>query len=207
MRVAVATAILGAALGTVLLSQTTQHGRPSSSLERTFSQNGRVWMDLSAGDYRISGSPDNRIRMEWSVRDSDELSKIHAEANIRDHDARILTDGPLRNNSLRVVIQVPRQTDLHVRLTAGDLRIDGIQGNKDVELHAGDVRIDVGRAEDYKSVSASVWAGEIQAAPFQVFKEGLFRSFDWSGKGPYRLHAKLKAGDLRLFSKDADARK
>jgi len=206
MRVAIATAILGAALVAVPLSQSAQDGRPSSSLERTFSQNGRIRMDLSAGDYRISGSPDHRIRMEWSVRESDQLSKVRAKADVRDNDARLFTDGP-SNSGFKVVIQVPRQADLHVRLTAGDLRIDGVKGNKDVELHAGDVRIDVGRAEDYNSVDASVWAGEIQAAPFQVFKGGLFRSFDWSGKGPYRLHAKLKAGDLRLFSKDADARK
>jgi hypothetical protein len=113
---------------------------------------------------------------------------------------QITTDGP-SNKGFKVAIQVPRQADLYVRLTAGDLRIEGIQGNKDIELHAGDVRIDVGRAEDYHNVDASVWAGEIQAAPFQVYKGGLFRSFDWSGKGPYRLHARLKAGDLRLFSK------
>ena len=207
MRVAVATAILGAALVAVPLAQSTQDGRPFRSVEHAFSQSGRIRMDLSAGDYRISGSSDNRIRMEWSVRDSDQLSKVRAKADIRDHDARIVTDGPINNNGFRVVIQVPQQTDLIVRLSAGDLRIDGIQGNKDVELHAGDVRIDVGRAEDYKTVDASVWAGEIQAAPFQVFKGGLFRSFDWRGKGPYRLHAKLKAGDLRLFSKDAEARK
>ena len=28
-----------------------------------------------------------------------------------------------------------------------------------------------------------------------------FRSFEWNGHGPYRLHARLKAGDLRLYSK------
>lgn len=202
MRVAVAAAILGTALVAAPLSQTTQDARTKDSLDRAFSQNGRVRMDLSAGEYRISGNPDNRIRMEWSVRDSDQLSKVRARADVRDGDASITTDGPT-NKGLRVAIQVPQQADLYVRLTAGDLRIEGIRGNKDVELHAGDVRIDVGRAEDYRNVDASVWAGEIQAAPFQVFKDGLFRSFDWSGKGPYRLHARLKAGDLRLYSKDS----
>ena len=39
------------------------------------------------------------------------------------------------------------------------------------------------------------------AEPFSIHKEGLFRWFDWSRKGPYRLHARLKAGDLRLYSK------
>ena len=204
MRVALAAAILGTALVAAPLSQTAEDTRPSSSLERAFSHNGRIRMDLSAGDYRISGSPDNRIRLEWSVRDADQLPKVHARADVRDRDASITTDGP-SNKGFKVTIQVPRHADLYVRLTAGDLRIEGIEGNKDVELHAGDVRIDVGRAEDYKSVDASVWAGEIQAAPFQVNKGGLFRSFDWRGKGTYRLHAHLKAGDLRLFSKPETA--
>ncbi len=200
MRIALATAILGTALVTAPLAGTDQDGRAKESLERAFSQNGRIRMDLSAGEYHISGSPDNRIRLEWSVRDPAQLPRVKARADVRDREASITTDGPT-NKGLHVAIQVPKQADLYVRLTAGDLRIEGIQGNKDVELHAGDVRIDVGRAEDYRSVDASVWAGDLKAPPFQVNKGGLFRSFDWRGKGPYRLHAKLKAGDLRLFSK------
>jgi hypothetical protein len=203
MRVAVAAAILGSVLVAAPLShtsQTTRDARTSDSIERPFPQDGRIRMNLSAGEYHISGSPDRRIRLDWSVRDADQLAKVHARADVRERDANITTDGP-NNKGLNVAIQVPQQADLYVRLTAGDLRIEGIRGNKDVELHAGDVRIDVGRAEDYHTVDASVWAGEIQAAPFEVFKGGLFRSFDWSGKGSYRLHAHLKAGDLRLYSK------
>jgi len=205
MRVAIAAAILGTALVAAPRSQTTQEARRSDSLERPFSQNGRIRMDLSAGEYHISGSPDTRIRLEWNVRDADQLPKVRARADVHNSDATITTDGPT-NKGLNVAIQLPQQADLYIRLTAGDLRIEGIQGNKDVELHAGDVRIDVGRAEDYRNVDASVWAGEIQAAPFQVFKGGLFRSFDWRGKGPYRLHAHLKAGDLRLYTKPAAER-
>src|SRR6266536_509841 len=116
MRTAVATAILGTALVAAPLSQTSQDGRAKDSLERTFSQNGRIRMDLSAGDYTISGSPDNRIRLEWSVRDSDQLANVHARADVRDRDATITTDGP-SNKGFKVAIQVPRQADLYVRLT------------------------------------------------------------------------------------------
>jgi hypothetical protein len=203
MRVAVAAAILGTVLVASPRSQTTGDARTSLSLERSFSQNGRIRMDLSAGEYQISGSTDNRIRVEWRVRDADQLPRVHTRADVRDRDASITTDGA-NNKGLTVVIQVPDRSDLYVRLTAGELRIEDVRGNKDVELHAGDARIDVGRAEDYHSVDASVWAGDLQAAPFNVFKGGLFRSFDWSGKGPYRLHAHLKAGDLRLYSKGAE---
>src|SRR6185369_10648844 len=105
------------------------------------------------------------------------------------------------NNNLKFMIQVPSQSDLYVRLSAGDLTIEDIRGNKDVELRAGDLHIDVGQAADYKKVDASLWAGDIKASAFQIFKGGLFRSFEWAGSGPYRLHAHLLAGDLHLYSK------
>ncbi len=201
MRVAAAAAILGTVL---VASASSQASRTSDSLERPFAQNGKIRMDLSAAEYLISGSKDNRIQVNWSLRDANLLSRVHARVDVRGNDATVAADGPSNNSGLRFAIQVPAQSDLVVRLTAGDIRIEDIRGNKDVEIHAGDVRIDVGRPEDYNRVDASVWAGDLHAAPFNVIKGGLFRSFDWSGKGPYRLHAKLKAGDLRLYSKGSE---
>jgi len=201
MRGAILTAMLGAMLVASPGAQTAG-SRPSDSLVRPFVHNGKIRMDLSAGDYVISGSTDQRIHIRWSVRDADQLSRVRARADVHGADASIVTDGP-SNNGLRFDIQVPNLSDLYVRMTAGDIRIEDVRGNKDVELHAGDVRIDVGRAEDYHAVDGSVWAGDIHAAPFNVIKGGLFRSFGWTGNGPYRLHAKLKAGDIRLYSKAA----
>ena len=111
-----------------------------------------------------------------------------------------MTDGPDEAN-VRGAIQVPARTDLYIRLTAGELTVEDVQGNKDIRLHAGEIRIDVGRPEDYQRVRASVWAGDLNAEPFHVTKGGLFRSFDWNGRGQYRLQARLKAGDIRLYSK------
>jgi hypothetical protein len=202
MRTLINAALLGITLVSAPALQATQESRTSDSLERTFVANGRIRMDLSAGEYRISGSPDNRIRLDWKVRDSDQLWRVKTRVDVRGSDATVMTDGP--SNHFSVNIQVPARSDLYVRLTAGELRLERVEGNKDVELHAGELDIDVNRAEDYHSVDASVWAGEIHADPFHITKEGLFRSFDWRGKGPYRLHAKLKAGELRLFSKMAE---
>src|SRR5262249_13201113 len=103
-------------------------------------------------------------------------------------------DGP--SSHFSVEIQVPNRSDLYIRFTAGELRMEGIEGNKDVEAHAGEIHIDVGRPESYSRVDASLWAGEVHASPFGIQKEGLFRSFDWKGQGRYRLHAKLKAGEI-----------
>jgi hypothetical protein len=193
MRIATVAPLVGALAVVAAAAQTTT---PASSLEQPFSAGGRVRMDLSAGEYEITGSPDNRIRLDWDVEYGDRLDEVDNRLTVRGAEARVSTDGP--NGQFRVRIQVPAQSNLHVRLTAGELAIKGIEGDKDVELHAGELEIDVIRPDDYSRVDAGVWAGEIDATPFRISKEGLFRSFDWSGKGKYRLHAHLKAGELRL---------
>jgi hypothetical protein len=201
MRKTIMTALIAAGLLASASAQTTQAERPSDSLDRPFTADGRIRMDLGAGEYRITGNQDNRIRLDWSVRNPDDLRKVKARADVQGRDAVISTEGP--RNGFKVAIRVPSRADLYVRLTAGELSIESIEGNKDVELHAGEMRIDVGRPEDYSRVDASVWVGELHASPYHAQKEGLFRSFDWNGKGPYRLHAALKAGELRLYSKAA----
>jgi hypothetical protein len=200
MRMMLASALVGVLFVAAPQSQSTPETRPSGSLERAFTANGRVSMDLAAGEYRVSGTANDRIRLEWSVRDRERLSKVQARADVRGRDASIVTDGP-DNSSFDVTIQVPARADLLIRLTAGELTIENVDGNKDVALHAGELHIDIGRAEDYGRVEASVWAGEVDAPPFQANTGGLFRSFNWQGRGPYRLAARLKAGEVRLYSR------
>ena len=200
MRISWAAALLA---GTFAASVAAQSKAPATSLERPFAAGGRITMDLSAGEYEITGAADSRIRLDWDVEDRDRLDEVDNRVTVKGTEARVATDGPTGN--FRVRIQVPVQSNLHIRLTAGEMAIKGIEGDKDVELHAGELDIDVIRAEDYGHVDAGVWAGEIHASPFRITKEGLFRSFDWSGKGKYRLHAHLKAGELRLHG-DSGAR-
>lgn len=197
MRMLLAAAIFGTALATVAASPR-QDSATSNSFERAFAANGRIRMDLSAGQYRISGSSDNRIRLAWTVRDAAQLSRVRARADVHGSDATITTDGP--QNNFRVAIDIPMRADLHVRLTAGELTIDHVQGNKDISSHAGEMDIYAGSPADYRRVDASVWAGELHVGPFGQDTEGLFRSFDWTGRGPYTLSAHLKAGELRLHA-------
>jgi hypothetical protein len=197
MRTLAAAALFTTALVAVPASQTAQNPRLSDSLERPFPANGQIRMDLSAGEYHVSGTNENRVRLEWRVRDPHELSQVRAKADVRGREVSIMTDGP---EHFKVDITVPTRADLYIRLTAGELHVEHVEGNKDIGLHAGEIDIDVVRPDDYQSVSASVWAGELHAAPFNLSKEGLFRSVSWTGKGKYRLDAKLKAGEVRLYS-------
>src|SRR5262245_14237267 len=94
-----------------------QSSRPANRLERDFVANGKISMDLSAGEYRITGIPENRIRLAWHVRNDED---VDARADIRGSDARIVTDGPM--NHFSVDIDIPQRSNLYIRLTAGELR-------------------------------------------------------------------------------------
>jgi hypothetical protein len=164
-------------------------------IERAFPHGGTIVLDLSAGDYEIIGSRDNRIRVEWHTRrDNDARVRVRADVNARR--ATILTDGPTRDFTVR--IELPQRSNLVARLSAGELDIRGIEGSKDVAARAGDIDIDVGDRDSYRRVDASVKVGGLRAYPFRVEKGGLFRTLYWTGKGKYDLRANLTVGQVTL---------
>lgn len=167
----------------------------SGTVEKVFAPGQKVWMDLRAGGYTIQAGRDDRIVVRWDVPSGDE-HEVRVDVAVRGAEATVTSTGP--SNNFRVNIELPARSDLTVRLTAGDLRIRGIQGSKDVHQWAGEIDIEVGRPEDYRSVEAGVTAGDLSARPFEVSKGGLFRSFRWHGPGKYDLKVSLTAGDLKL---------
>ena len=90
------------------------------------------------------------------------------------------------------------EMDLYARIPAGEVTVDGIAGNKDVEMHAGELTINVGKVSGYGHVDASVYAGEVDAKMFGANKGGLFRTVSKDANGHYRLHAHVGSGQLTL---------
>lgn len=170
--------------------------RYSDSVERSFASGMKVNLDLSAGDVLLRRGDNNRIRIVWSTRTREQMSDAKVRLDVQSHEATIRTSSP--RNGFRVEIELPHRTHLYLRMTAGDLTIAGIEGNKDVALRAGDLVIEVDDPAQYHHVNASLIAGDLSARPFGFSTGGLFRSFTHEGKGPFELRARLWAGDLRL---------
>ena len=184
------------AVGAVVAAEPVQSrdgAAEQQTVTRAFPAGGRIRMDLSAGEYTIQGTPREQIRVDWRANERPRRA-VDTRIDIRGNDATLVTNGHFHDVEVR--IEIPSRADLFARLTAGELSLGGVEGNKDVALHAGELRIDVVRADDYRTVDGGVWAGEIHAVPFGIAKEGLFRSFSWNGRGRYRLSARLKAGEL-----------
>ena len=165
-----------------------------NQLERALAHGGRIRLDLSAGDYTISGTAAETLRVRWRTRHADD--RVRASADIRATAARVRVNGP--RNDFHVQIDVPRRSDLDIDLSAGDLKIQGIEGNKTLSMWAGDVTIEAGSPDLYRRIDASVRFGDLDARPFGVSKGGIFRSFNWKGDGRYTVKASLFAGDLKI---------
>jgi hypothetical protein len=162
-------------------------------VEKRFAPGGRIEIQLSAGDYQVRPGTDNRIRVTLSGNTGNSKVTLNTNGTHADLD---ISNSP--HNNFHATIEVPAAADLRIRLEAGNLEIGLIKGNKDIESHAGNVEVMVGDPKEYGKVDASILAGNIDAAPFDAAKGGLFRSFKWSGPGRYSLRAHLGAGNLEL---------
>jgi hypothetical protein len=169
---------------------------PPLSVSRPFPSHGTVRMRLMSGDYSIRAASTDEIHVTGTAQNPSDSGRLKAEIRIQGTEATVVTDGP--DNDAHFTIEVPRHSNLLIRLTAGDISITRIEGDLDVSSYAGDVNVEVSRASDYRLVDASVYAGDLNAPAFGTSKGGLFRSFRWTGSGTYKLHVHLGAGDLNL---------
>jgi hypothetical protein len=162
-----------------------------------FASGGRLRMYLRSGDFRITGTDENKITVKVTGRNAYDAGDMRLQLTGTDQSADLtITDGP--KNDLSVAIEVPRKTGIFVRMTAGNLELHEVTGDKDAELHFGELIIDIGNSKDYSSVEASVYSGGLEASPFNEWHGGLFRSFHKEGNGKYYLRAHVGAGDLTL---------
>jgi hypothetical protein len=168
------------------------------AIERPFAPGGMVRLALASGDYTLRGGSSDRLVVRWTAREKAKLSdlqKLSVDVEVTGTTALVDTDGPA--DRVRFTIEMPARSDLHLRMRAGELRVEGIEGHKDIRITAGDVKIEVQPATLARA-QASVTFGDITARPLGISKSGIKRSFKWTGDGTYTLDARLFAGDLTL---------
>jgi hypothetical protein len=152
---------------------------------------------VRSGDVRVLGSAENKVTVKVDAKDPDRAREVRVRFERLANSAELnISGGP--KNDVRITVEVPKSTGLLVRMPFGQLEISDVTGDKDVQLHAGELIVHVGNPADYSHVDASVTSGGLEAPPFNEDHGGLFRSFQKSGNGKYKLHAHVGAGDLTL---------
>ena len=162
-----------------------------------FPSGSQLSIRVRSGDVRVVGSAENKVTVKVDAKDPDRVREVRVRFERLDNSAELnISGGP--KNDLWITIEVPKSTGLFVRMPAGQLEIRDVTGDKDVQLHAGELIVHVGNPADYSHVDASVTTGGLEAPPFGESHGGLFRSFHKEGNGKYKLHAHVGAGDLTL---------
>jgi hypothetical protein len=174
-----------------------EDGRPEARVQKNFVSGGTIRLHLEAGGYTISPSDSDNITVTYHANSESQLREVRVEIQPSASDAEVyITNTP--NNKFDATIEVPRHSNLWVRLTAGELDVEAVEGDKNLELRAGELQVEIPHPEEYGHRDASVTMGGLESNAFDVSKGGMFRSFEQQGPGKYRLHAHVLTGDINL---------
>lgn len=197
----IAASVAVAALAIVVL------GAPAFGQERTevrdFAAGGSLRLTMRVGDVRIvKGRDAQHIRLYYTARSDNHDERREAKASlsfdVKGSTAEIEFSAP-HDVNFEAELEVPSPTNLDVRLKVGDLRVEEVEGNKDLDVDVGDIRVDVGGKPDYSTVEARTHIGDVTAAAFGEPHGWLGKSLRYHGSGQYRLTARTGIGDVNLY--------
>jgi len=179
----------------------------SHSDSRDFAPGGTLHVRLSVGDLNIRRGDSNKIALHYTVKSRHErnVKEAHVDFDVHGNDASIEFHATSHSNtSFDVELEIPANTNLDVHAKVGDLTVEDIEGDKDLELGVGDVRVVRGNA-DYRLVQASSGIGDV-SGDVRGNERGevsgwLGKTLKYHGDGKYELRAHVGVGDITLERK------
>jgi len=170
---------------------------------RDFAAGGTLHVRLSVGDLRITRGTTDKIQLRYTVKSRRErnVKEARVDFNVHANDARIEFYVPSSNNTqFDVELEVPPNTNLDVHEKVGDLTVEDVEGDKDLTLSVGDIRVASGH-NGYRLVQASTSIGDVSGDDYGETKGWLGKSLKYHGEGKYELRAHVSVGDITLEGK------
>ena len=170
---------------------------------RDFTAGGTLHVRLSVGDLRISRGDSNTIHLRYTVKSRREsnVKDAKVEFDVRGKDARIEFHSPTSGNTqFDVELEVPPNTSLDVHEKVGDMTVENVEGDKDLSLSVGDIRVDTGHS-GYRLVHASTSIGDVNGNGYGETSGWLGKRLKYHGEGKYELRAHVSVGDITLEGK------
>jgi len=158
-------------------------------------------LHLEAGGYTVTPVDSENISVTCRAHSEEVRKRVKVEIKRTADSADVYVSDTAHNN-FQATIEIPRRSNLWARVSAGELVVEDVEGDKDLEVRAGRIQVDVPHPEQYGHRDASVMTGSIESSAFEVSKGGLFRSFEQHGPGKYRLHAHVITGEIDLRGSD-----
>jgi hypothetical protein len=167
---------------------------------RDFVSGGYLHLRMSVGDLHIKRGDSTKIRIEYTVksRREDNVKNARVEFDVKGNDATIQFHAASgANTQFDVQLEVPANTHMDVHQKVGDLTVDRIDGDKDLNLGVGDIRVS-SEHDRYRLVNASAGIGDVNGAGYGETHGWLGKTLKYHGDGKYELRAHVGVGDIRL---------
>jgi len=156
-------------------------------------------IDARPAGIEIVGSDTETIRVSCTVGDSGRAQDVKLRFNGGDESGKLTVTAPFEHGNLHVRVEVPRKTNLRIHTPAGQVTVEHVVGDKDIDLYAGQITISSTENWNYRSIDASVIIGDVRASAYGIDKGGFFRSFTKKiPDGDYRIRAHLITGQIDL---------
>lgn len=151
----------------------------------------------------IVGTDQAAIHVSCTSSDEGDAQHTHIQFHGNSDDETLTITGDLhKENNVRIRIEVPRKTSLRVEMSAGEVKVEDIEGDKDIALYAGQISISSTHPWDYRRVDVSVSIGSVNAPVYGAQKGGFFRSVKKkTAGGEYSLHAHVMTGEIDLLGR------
>ncbi len=171
--------------------------------------NALLVIDSRPAGLEIVGTDQQTIHITCSGGDDEDAARhILLQFSANPDGGRLTIEGShvRHGDNLQIRIEVPWKTSLSVRMPAGEVKVEEIKGDKDIDLYAGQITISSAHEWNYRSVNASVTIGQVSARVYGADKGGFFRSFTKKNTdGEYRLRAHVMTGEIDLVGRKARA--
>jgi hypothetical protein len=170
---------------------------------RDFVAGGMLHVRLSVGDLRIRRGDANKISLHYTVKSRRErnVKEARVDFDVRGNDASIEFRAPYGGNTqFDVELEVPANTNLDVHQKVGDLTVEAVEGDKDLSLGVGDIRV-AREPSTYRLVRASTGIGDVSGDGYGETSGWLGKTLKYRGEGKYELRAHVGVGDITLEGK------
>jgi hypothetical protein len=169
---------------------------------REFSPGGMLHVHLKIGDLHIRRGDANKISLRYTIKSHHEQSVRNSSVDfdVRGSNATLDFHAPTSNTEFDVELEVPANTNVDVHMKVGDLTVENVEGDKDLELAVGDIRV-IREPSTYHLVRASTGIGDVNSDGYGETSGWLGKTLKYNGDGKYELRAHVGVGDITLEGK------
>jgi hypothetical protein len=172
-----------------------------SSLDAPLRSRAALTIESAPAGLEIVGTDHDTIHVVCTTRDPQRAERVHLRFSGVGDTGKLTVqdDTTVHNDNLKIHVEVPRRTSVRVRMSAGQVTLTELTGDKDIELTAGQISMLGLHTRDYRKVDASVDIGQVSAPAYGADKGGFFRSFTKStADGEFVLRAHVMTGQIDL---------